>query len=300
MEERIIDKDDPKIIRLKRTEEGETDAVDPLAEDDGERIEEELVFDASREEYDEDLVGLTPSQLEKELERRRKAEEEARAECGRLVEEAEEALAGGDYLKAESCFSQATCYSFADERILKGLWIARTKDFTDYEPFYVSAHAEEFSAMDKEAKEFVRERVGEKLSAEREEMRKAEEEIAPPIEKRQEERRAAFRENRRYYLVRIFVLLVCLAAAIVGAAVSAYYIVRTTGIAPVVLTAAFGAIAFGLLCGLLYLLRQFIIADRLCRANEDLASTDEGARLKSLRERIYCLNLVLDDPQEEE
>ena len=139
MEERMIDDEELRKVKLKKTAEGETDAV----EDDG--TEEEYVFDVPEEEYDEALVGLTPSQLERALEERKKAEEEARAEFAKLIASGEEALAAGDYVEAETFYAQADRYVFEDERVPVGLWTARTRNFTLKEPFYVLEQAEAFA-----------------------------------------------------------------------------------------------------------------------------------------------------------
>lgn len=110
MEERIIDRE--REIKIKRKREGD-DAVDALAADETEDEipEEELVLEFPEgEEYDEDLVGLTPSQLKEELARREKALSEAREESKKLAALGEEKLAEGSYDEAESLFGQATVY----------------------------------------------------------------------------------------------------------------------------------------------------------------------------------------------
>ena len=298
MEERLVDKDDERLIRLKKTAEG-TDAQDALAEDNAEEVEEEvLVTLPDGEEYDEDLVGLTPSQLAKELARRKKAEEEARAECQKLVAVAEEALAAEDYERAASFFAQATCYSFADAGIVKGLWQARTKNYTDLSPFFNKEYAEEFAVSDEEAKAAVREKVKEELDEKRTEVKEEIEKISPSILEKQEERRQAFLANRRYYAVIFMILFGVTAAFIVGLAVSASYIVRTLSILPVVLTACFGGLALVAFFAAFALLVKFSGANRLCRVNEKLSATEEGAHLVELQERLECLDLILEENAE--
>ena len=195
MEERLIDKDDERLIRLKKKGD-EVDAEDALAEE-GEESEEEVIVTLPEddEDYDEDLVGLTPTELKREQARRKKAEEEARAECYKLVEEGEEVLAKGDYEKAESLFSQAACYGFADERIVGGLWTARTKNYTDFEPFYNYDYAEEFSASDGASKKVVREKAANALLADKEKFEKEEEVLGPGVLQKQEGRRRALPGN---------------------------------------------------------------------------------------------------------
>ena len=299
MEERIIDKDDPRLIRLKRTGTGETDAVEEGVESGEEGVEEgEIVLSVPEgefEELDEELIGLSPSQLKKELERRKKAEEAAREECAKLVEEGEKALAEKRYQEAASCFSQAAYYSFADERILKGLWEARTSDYTDLEPFYEPEFAQEFSVSDEEIKKHVLSRAGERLSQEKEEYEREEARIAPQVLEKQQERREAFARNKKYFVLRCAIIFAVCIALVVGCIVSATYIVRSMEITPIALTAAFGVAALGVLAVALVYTRKVIVASRLCRENEKLSSTKEGARLEYLRDRLYCLGLILPD-----
>ena len=98
MEERIIDKDDPRKIRIKHTAEGD-DVVDPLAlgaeEEDLSDEEADYIVELpedAEEGYDEDLVGLTPSQLKARLEEKKRAER-----CGQLLAEAQTKLENSDF-----------------------------------------------------------------------------------------------------------------------------------------------------------------------------------------------------------
>ena len=162
MEERLIDKDDERLIRIKKKQD-EVDAEDATLPDGGEEApaEEEVLVtlpEEEDEEYDEDLVGLTPSELAREKARRQKAEEEAKDECAKLLTAAEEELRNENYERAASFFEQAASYGFEEERVAKGLWTARTKNFTATDAFYNAEYAEEFYYCDDAAKKFVRER----------------------------------------------------------------------------------------------------------------------------------------------
>lgn len=81
----------------------------------------------------------------------------------------------------------------------------------------------------------------------------------------------------------------------IGTALSASFIVRTKSIAPVVLTGVFGALALAAFIALLVFFRQLYLALRLCAQNTVEEATEDGARLKALREKIRCLSCVLDD-----
>ena len=301
MEERLIDKEDERLIRIKKKAEG-VDAEDALAPEGGENAEnaeseEEVLvtLPENDEEYDEDLVGLTATELKRELERRKKAEEEAKAECGKLVAAAEEELANGNFEQATALYVQATYYSFADDEIHKGLWTARTKNFTDNSPFYDSENAEEFSTASDEVKLFVREKVALSLKKERAELEKEEAELAPQVLEKQESRRGAFADNRKYYSVRLLIFLGILVAFGIAAGVSGYFIVRTRTDVPLIMTCVFGGLALISFITALVFFVKFINAQKLCLVNEKLSSTEEGAHLVELRDKLECLKLILED-----
>ena len=298
MEERLIDKEDERLIRIKKKAEG-VDAEDALAEE-GEESEEEVLVTLPEsgeddEEYDEDLVGLTATELKRELERRKKAEEEARAECAKLAEAAKEALDGGNFAEAESLYTQAACYQVADATVMEGLWTARTKNFTDNSPFYNLEYAEDFSAESDELKTFVRDKAAESLKKERAELEKQEAELAPQVLEKQETRRQAFLDNRKYYSLRFLIFLGLLVAFGIATGVSGYYIVRTTTNIPLIITGVFGVLALVSFIVALVFLVKFAGANKLCRENDKLSSTEEGKRLVELREHLECLKLILED-----
>ncbi|MBD5636462.1 MAG: hypothetical protein HDP28_01390 [Clostridia bacterium] len=299
MEERLIDKDDERLIRLKKKAD-EVDAEDAtLPEGEEPPAEEEVLvtLPEDEEEYDEDLVGLTPSELAREKARRQRAEEEARAECANLASLAEEELAGGAFDKAEAFFAQAASYGFEEERVAKGLWTARTKNFTTTEPFYNEEYAVEFSYCDDESKKFVREKVEKTLLKEREEIEKEEKELAPEVLAKQEERRQAFADNRKYYAVRLLAFLAVLALFAIATIVSSSYIVRTLSSVPVILTGVFGGLTLIAFVIALVFFLKFMGANKLCRRNEQLSSTEDGARLESLRNKLDCLKRILEDEE---
>lgn len=293
MEERIIDNE--REIKIKRKRGGD-DVVDALAED-GEEVqaeEEELVLELPEDdEYDEDLVGLTPSQLKEELARREKAKKESEAECEKLTLAGEEKLAAGNFREAESFFSQALLYNGESVRAGKGLWLARTENFSATEAFYADGNAEELEGGPEEVRAFVLERTRGELEAAREEYRKEAEPLKEKVEKSQAERRAPFLANKKYYRTRLRICLAAFAACVIGVIVCASMIYSTQGMLPVWLAVGFGASALVCLAFTLFMMRKLLVAHRLCTANERLSSTEEGARLEYLNGRLDCLDLIL-------
>ena len=291
MEERIMDDEESRKIKIKRTKSGETDAVEEDAE---EELEEVLLDLPEGDEYDEDLVGLTPSQLQEELKRREKAAAEARATCKKLVEEGERLLKIGKFSEAETFFAQALLYDDESPDIQRGLWASRTQGMRDIDGLLTEEHAEEFARADGAIRKEVLSALGEKLKAERETCMKEEKELTPRVEGEQAKRREAFTANRRYYKLRLCVFLALAVAFAIGAAISAGFIYRTQTVYPVVFTAVFAGLAVIAVCVAIFFSRGLIVASRLCRENERLSSTEEGARLAYLRDRLECLETVLE------
>lgn len=306
MEERLIDKDDPRLIKIKHTAEGD-DVVDPLAPGEGEEelsAEEadyivELPEDAE-ESYDEDLVGLTPSQLKARLEEKQRAEERARAEYQKLMDEAAALLEKGDYEQAEPLFAQATLYESDAVMARRGLWVCRTKNFTDIGTFMDHDAAQEFYWTDETVRKETLQKLGDRI---REKKRELEEEARPlrtQYEAEKAERAEAFKANRKYYFIRSLIVLAVAFALAIGAVVSATYILRRSDSLALIFTIVLGVLAFAMLVLFLIYAMKTVNAGRMCRANEQMTSTEGGVRLKELEDRIVSLSFVLDERDEDE
>lgn len=154
MEERIIDDEYARGIRLKKTKDGYVDVTDELSEkaketppeteedsvlegeltesleDPEAEPEEEVSFEFPElEEDDEDLVNLTPEEAIA-LRKKKEAEEAARrAEYKRLCEEGEELLLSGSFKAAELKFEKALPLDEEAADAAVGYWRARTSDF---------------------------------------------------------------------------------------------------------------------------------------------------------------------------
>ena len=114
----------------------------------------------------------------------------------------------------------------------------------------------------------------------------------------QEARRAPFIANRNYYRLRFAICAVLTVLFAVGIGVSASFLLRTQSSLPTILMIVFGALTLVAVCFFLYFSRKLIVASRLCRANEKLASTEEGERLEQLEDALACLDDVLGTAEE--
>ena len=293
MEERILDDEELRKIKIKRTAEG-TDAVDELSPDaEGEDVEDEIVLELPEGEYtDEGLVGLTPSQLQEELERRKRIMEEARVESAKLAEEGAEKLVAREFAAAEQAYGRALMLDGENDAAREGLWTARSLGFTDDNIFYNEEAAAEL-AEDERAKAFVLEHVGERLRTAREEFAREEEELRPSVEENVEKRRAAFSANRKYWLVRFGFSFAALVLFGIAIGVSGSFLLSTLTNTPVICMGIFGGLAFVALVLSILFGRKLFLASQLCRMNENLSSTESGARLAFLQESLRALKSVL-------
>lgn len=300
MEERIIDKDELRKIKVKKNAAGGVEDVTEETLEGTENVaEDEVTLELpDLEEYeDEDLVGLSPSQLKRELERREKAAADARAERDRLLEEGERLLKNGKFEEAKPFFAQAALYDPECARANQAIWICHTEDFGNLEPLYELDLAREFAEADDETKKFVRRKVRESLEADRALYLEEAAPLREQVEKGQRERRSAFLKNRNYYFVRFSVFMAAFALMLIAAGVSAYFIVRTNTMIPIILVGVFGALALVLFAVAVVFSRKLLVAQRLCGQNEKLTSTDDGERLDYLLKRLECLSIILDDEE---
>lgn len=295
MEERMIDEEYGRGVRLKRTKDGFVDVTDELcengeaAEQDGEEIvfqfpDEEPVFEGEGEEYAE----LSP---EEAAALKKKKEEEAAARLAKyqaLCQEGDTQLAEGKFEEAENTFAKALDYDDEATAASVGYWRAKTENFAEPDVLideYVEAGIQtlEFdlgyaaaAIIKKEYREVFEKKVQE-LTAE-------EEPLAEKVYAVQERRREKvhFRMKKSGIAMGISALptLCCLILAIVfGLKIVSTpentFVLPTIilGVAFVVCFVIFGTFA-----------NKFINDCRMNAKNEDLSETDDGARLLEIQE----------------
>ena len=308
MEERIIE-DEGRTIKIKRNALGGIEDATDGALPEGEALEGahppkagaenaeddvEFAVDFPEEEYDEDMVGLTPSQLKRAQEERERARREAEEARDKLIAEGKKALSSLDYAAAEKFFSQALTYDGESAEALLGVWESRTQGFTDDSPFFIEENAEKFARMPKEVRSFILERVGSRLQDARQGILEEMRPLKAAVEEAREARRGALDANKRYYLVRTaaFGIAAVLFLALMG--VFSAFLLRTSGSWPAVCMAVFGGLALICLIFLVVFLRGLVFALRLSHDNEKNEGTEDGRRLALLEREERCLRLVLE------
>ncbi|MBO5240883.1 MAG: hypothetical protein J6B56_05660 [Clostridia bacterium] len=290
MEERIIDDEYGRGVRLKKTKEGYVDVTDEELEN-GEAEGEEAVFafpafDA--DEDDEELVSLTPEQAAELRKQKEEAALRRKADYERCCKEGDELLKTGSFRAAELKFEKALALDEEATEASVGYWRAKTSDFAESDVLigeYVEAGIESLEydlgykaveVLKKEYKEIFEKRVKE-LSEE-------ETPLAETVEEKQSARRAVLKARLKRSTIGFITALVPTAALIVLTIVfglSNFTTRENTFVLPTVLCGVGFVICF---IAFIVLANKWINDLRMRAANEKLSSTEDGARLVELRE----------------
>lgn len=322
MEERIIDDEYARGIRLKKTKDGYVDATeefaeeakgaendapgeetngkiefgtDPIAEDLTEGLEElsdeegeEVTFEFPElEEDDEDLVNLTPE--EAIALRKKKEEEEAarKAEYKRLCEEGEELLLSSSFKAAELKFEKALNLAEDASAAAVGYWRAKTSDFSQPDVLAGEYLETGFESLEND----LGEDAVEKIKADYKDVfvkRLSElcEEEAPlekVVSEKQEKRRAILKKRISSARKKFAATALPTLVLLVLTIVFALRITTRSDGLFVYLTAVAGILFAVCFIAFGAFTNKLVNALRMNRANEDLSSTEEGERLLELR-----------------
>ncbi len=309
MEERIIDDEFGRAVRLKKTKDGYVDVTDELAdaetdeEYEGEEVEFSFpVFDTE----DEELVGLTPEEARAVLQKREEELAKRKEEYALLCDEAQALLDAGDYEKAQEIFYKALAIDTAEENVKAsvGYWQAKTENFEKTDMLvddYVEAGVEnmEFD-LGCQAVDYIRDNYGEKFQKARSVYAKEERELAKKVEEKKAERKEYLKPLIRKKTIGFVCALIPMVALLVLTIVYGVsnfsvkddrYILPTIIFAGVFLISLFVFVVFA---------NKFINGLRLYFANERLDSTEDGENLLALRERLEIYDAFTGENQNQE
>lgn len=299
MEERMIDDEYGRGIRLKKTKDGYVDVTDELAEkQDGELTAEnegdggeEITFEfpiLDVDEDDEDLVGLTPSEARALRQKKAEAAAQRRADYERACAEGDELLAAQSYRAAELKFEKALNLDEVATEASVGYWRAKTADFSnpdDLASEYVEAGIQSLEYdLGYEAAEIIKKEYRSVFQKRVEELSTEEAPLAEEVEGKQERRRTVLKVRVKKAGI-IFAAVSC--AFVLLAALAVIFGLKnftTKDNSYVLLTIVFAALSLVGLVVFLVFTKKFINALRIYRKNEDLTETEEGARLVEIRE----------------
>ena len=308
MEERIIDDEYGRGVRLKKTKDGFVDVTDELAEGENPEMEdgEEITFafptlDGYNEEQDnEDLVDLSPEEAERflrekaeELERRRAAYESTCAQGEKLLESGSYHAAELEYEKALSLDEEATEASV-------GYWRAKTADFTDPDVLieeYVDAGIESLEYdLGYEAANIIKKNYRAAFEKRVEELTAEEEPLRKIVEEKQAARREVLASRKLRWGVAFALSLLPVLGALIATLVVGFKNFSTRESEFIVPTIILAGVTVVLFIAFIVVANKYINAGRMYRLNEKLSSTADGERLIEIAEYKELYQALLAAP----
>ncbi len=289
-EERIIDDEYGRGVKLRKTAEGYVDVTDEKVDASPEEGEElSFAFPMLENEADdEDLVGLTP---EEAMELRKQKAEAARLrkeEYERTVAEGNELLATGSYRAAELKFEKALSLDEPATEASVGYWRAKTEDFKNPEALvdeYVEPGIESLEYdLGYEAVDIIKQEYRGVFEAKYKELEEREAPLAESVEKKQVKRRRILKARRKRAIIGFAIsalpMLVCIALTVffglkIGTTPDGKYV-------PITIGCGAGILVFFIVFAVFS--NRLINAQRMYKRNERLTSTEEGEELFEIRE----------------
>ena len=309
MEERIIDDEYGRGVRLKKTKDGYVDVTDAELEADGIDGEEteETVFEFptfDTDEDDEDLVSLTPEQAA--ALRKQKEEEEAKRKVDyeRCCREGDELLETGSFRSAELKFEKALALDEEATEASVGYWRAKTSNFTDPDVL-ISEYAKtgieslEYDLGDK-ATETIKKKYKGAFEKRVKELSDEEAPLAQSVEEKRSARRIVLKDRVKRSTIGFLAALLPTSALLILTIVfglSNFTTRENTFVFPTILCGVGFVICFIVFIALA---NKWINDLRMRSANEKLSSTEDGARLVELREYKNLYLALLKGAESEE
>lgn len=309
MEERIIDDEFGRGIRLKKTKDGYVDATDAELEEDvketeetAETEEEELAFAfpvLDMEEDDEDLATLSPEEAQKLREEKQARERERKAEYERLCTEGFALLDTDSFRSAELKFEKALHLDEQATDASVGYWRAKTENFRNPDVLveeYAEASIESLEYdLGAEAVERIKTDYQAVFQQRYKQLCDEEAPLAEDLEKKKEHRKSILKERLKTSIIAF--VCVTLPMLIFGAltvviGMKNFAVRENTYILPTVLL---GVATFALFIAFILVSNKWINVARLFRANERLDSTEDGKRLLEIRDYKQIYECLLTD-----
>ncbi|MBQ9728410.1 MAG: hypothetical protein IJV85_02325 [Clostridia bacterium] len=298
MEERIIDDEYGRGIRLKKTKDGYVDATDELAEDVSEAETENAVETDEADEIDlkfpvfamdeddEELVGLSPEEALALIQKREREAAERKAEYEKICKEGEELLSLRSFHAAELKYEKALQLDGIATEASVGYWRAKTADFTEPDVLieeYAEAGAESLEYdLGTEAVEKIRQKYSDVFKKRLEELTAEETPLAEELERKTTLRREILKGRRKGSFLRLAIAAVPLIAALVFTLVFGLKISSTRTNEYVLPTIIAGSVSFVLFIVNLIFANKYINDWRMYKANERKTSTEDGQRLETI------------------
>ncbi len=311
MEERIIDDEYGRGVRLRKTKDGYVDVTDELASQtdenaDGEGMEaEEIAFEFPDfvEETDEDLIGIDPAEAERRRQEKAAAAAKRRAEYEQYCKEGDDFLAIESFQAAAQKYEKALKLDDNPKEASLGFWLAKTENFTNPDVL-----AEEYAEVGVETMEYdigyetlevFKRDFGDVFKRRVAELTEEETPLAEEVEEKQEKRRVYLKERFKKATLAFAIAAVPMLAALISAIIFGTKINTAPDqryVAPTIISAGIWVVLFIVFA--LYS-NKFIHALRMYKKNEKLGSTGAGMRLLTIRDYKAIYECILAENLEE-
>ena len=308
-EERMIDEEYGRGVKLRKTKDGYVDVTDELAaEVEMEEGAEEVSFEfpVMEDEDDEDLVGLSTEEALALKQQKAEAAARRREEYEQAVAEGNALLEGADFAAAEKKFEEALQLDEIATDASVGYWRAKTENFQKPEILVDEYLEEGISSMQydlgMDALEIIKKEHRDVFEAKFNELAQEEKPLAEEVEGKQAARREILKERLKKSGIRFVAaaipMLVCIILTIVfGLKIPT---VRDNRYIPV--TIVMGGVSVVVFIVFTLFANKFLNDGRIYRRNEKLSSTEEGERLQEIRvyKALYGELLHIEEQTEED
>ena len=294
MEERIIDEEYGRGVRLKKTKDGYVDVTDAEVNVEAETDEmdgEEAVFEFptfAMGEDDEDLVGLTPEEAAELVKQKEEAAAKRKADYERCCKEGDELLKTGSFRAAELKFEKALALDEEATEASVGYWRAKTSNFTDPDVLiseYAKAGIESLEYdLGYQAAEILKKEYKGAFEKRVKEISDEEAPLAESVEEKQAARRVVLKNRVKRSTITFLTALIPTAVLLVLTIVFGlgnFTTRENTFVLPTILCGVGFVIFF---IAFIVFANKLINDLRMRAANEKLTSTEDGKRLVELRE----------------
>ena len=301
MEERIIDDEYGRGIRLRKTEDGYVDVTDELQEngDESEDVSyDEIAFEfPNMDEDDEDLVSLSPEEAIALRKRKAEEEENKRRQYAHACEEGEKLLDSCSFHAAELKFETALKIDAYGKDAIVGYWRAKTANFTNPDALvgeYAGEGIENLEGdLGYEAVDELKRRYPDVFAKRLNELQKERKPIQEEVLEKRENRRKAIsqkltKEAWRFSISSVITLLLLATTIVFGTKI--FSTREGEFIVPTIVTGVVFAIA--LIVALVFT-NKFLNIVRMYRLNERNDSTELGRKLVSILNYIELYEELL-------
>lgn len=327
MEERIVDDEFGRGIRLKKTKDGYVDVEDALApetqaedvegaEEESEEISVILPMDEESEEEaysmpamyseqdDEDLVDLSPEEAERVSKAKEEALRHRKEAYAKACSDGEKLLETGSFRAAEIVYERALGLDELATEASVGYWRAKTSNFHDPDVLveeYLKDGIEELeSDLGVLATEIIKRDYHDVFQKRYDELCAQEAPILERVREKQAQRRVVLSKRR----TKTFIFFLCSILPFIGMLIATALVgiknFSTAGNTYVVPTIVCGCIAVAAFLLSLFATNLFFNACRMYRMNENLASTEDGKAVLDIREYKAVYEGLLLAPQKKD